>query len=101
MIMKKIFEQLKGLSCEEGAKLVRENFNVEEQSFSENGVIDFNFYVKDKEDTCFTYTTTYEYLEDDEIDIDWESGYWSLMIEAEYYTHYWSLMIEAEHYTHV
>jgi hypothetical protein len=86
--MMKIFEKLKGLTVEQGAKLIRESFkDVREQSHADGGMIDFDYYIDEGAENYFHFTCNREEVEGDEDVVNYESGYWGVMIEGNHYTH--------------
>lgn len=85
--MKELFKKLKGLNVEEGAKLIRSIFNVTEQSHIDGEIIDFDFYVEDNKESYFHFTTKVTKVYGDEDIIDYDNGYWGLMLDGNHYTH--------------
>jgi hypothetical protein len=85
--MNKVFEKLKGLNLEDGAKIIRTAFpEIREQSIEDSdNTIDFDFMLS--EGNYFNYRTTFETVEGDAPNIDTENGSWSAMIDGDHKTH--------------
>ena len=83
--VKELEKKLQGKNFEEGEKLIvafaeKEGITFEEDEHIENGIadLDFHFKIDGMNTITITYTTTAEKTED-ESDIDFENGKWSVL----------------------
>ena len=85
--MRELFEKLKGLNFEDGAKLIRTEFpNIKERMEKDSdSTLDFDFIIDGE--NYFHYRTSYEAVEDDAPNVDLVNGYWGVMIDGNHLTH--------------
>ena len=84
--MRELFEKLKGLNFEVGAKVIRSEMpELKEIMNVDSKIYDIDFISSDGD--YFSYTTSGVKVEDDEPILDLENGYWALMLDGNHYTH--------------